>query len=277
MFESNCQPIIIDNKKYVIDSRSGEMTEILQDFSRSGTENPHSYNKRMTNYLSLVYKELHKQHKFDFEPDFEKVKLSSGRFNNFSKTSTKLSYCSNYLEMIHLKDKTKHISYIESCHSSLCPSCNFFRARNNLRNMICVLEDFFSDYSNLDYPFVFLTLTVPDCSGSELRSTIKAMNKAFHKFLNYKEVKSAVIGCSRSFEVTVNNDEDSNSYGLFHPHFHVLMVMQKDYFLFHKCRDDDKYMNRLQWLMLWQRALGLHNFRSSSNQYQQLFRHPANA
>lgn len=262
MFESKCQSLIFDNKKFALDKQSGELKEILSDFSSSGRENPFSKNKRMTNYLSTVYKNFNLPDNDDLLPNGRKP-------SDYKCIPFKLSYCSNYFEFVHLiNSNEKHLSYNESCHCSLCPSCNFFRARNNLRNMIEVLEEFFKVPSNCEYPFVFLTLTVPDCPGSELRSTIKAMNSAFHKFVNYKEVKDSIIGCSRSFEVTVNNDVDSDSYGLFHPHFHVLLIMQKDYFLFHRCAEDDKYMNKLQWLLLWQRSLGLHKFRPTvANQY----------
>lgn len=262
MFESKCQSLIFDNKKFALDKQSGELKEILSDFSASGRENPFSKNKRMTNYLSTVY------HNFNL-PDNDDL-LSNGRKpSDYKRIPFKLSYCSNYFEFVHLKNSNeKHLSYNESCHCSLCPSCNFFRARNNLRNMIEVLEEFFKVPSNCEYPFVFLTLTVPDCPGSELRSTIKLMNKAWDKFIKYKEIKDSIIGCSRSFEVTVNNDVDSDSYGLFHPHFHVLLIMRKDYFLFHRSSDDDIYMNKLQWLLLWQRSLGLHKFRPTvANQH----------
>lgn len=262
MFESKCQPLIIDNKKYVLDTvHGGELKEVLQDFSSSGRENPLAFNKRLTEYLSKVYRNFNL-------PDNNDIMSNGRKPSDYRRTPSKLNWCSNYLEFLHLKDKTKHISYIESCHCSLCPSCNFFRSRNNLKNMILILEDFFSVPSNCNFPFVFLTLTVPDCAGSDLRNVIKSMNQAFNKFLGYKEIKDSVVGCSRSFEITINNDEDSESYGLFHPHFHVLLIMKKDYFLFHRCADDDIYMNKLQWLLLWQRALGLHKFRPTvSNQH----------
>lgn len=256
MFENNCQSYIFDNKKYVRDNQTGELKEVLQDFSRSGRENPHSYNKRLTNYLSEVYKHLQL-------PDEEK-KLSNGRkISDYKKIPYKLGFCSNYLEFLHLKNKEKHISYIESCHCSLCPTCNFFRSRNNLRDFILILEDFFSNPSNCDYPFVFLTLTVPNCPGSGLRATVKKLSKAFNKFLGYDEIKNIIVGCSRSLEITINEDT-----GDFHPHFHCLIILKKDYFKWHKDFKDNVYLDKLHWLMYWQRALGLHKFKAvTKNQY----------
>lgn len=256
MFEKDCQLYIFDNKKFVRDNFTGELKEVLQDFSSSGRENPHSYNKRLTNYLSDVYKHFNL-------PDEEK-KLSNGRkTSDYKKIPFKLGMCSNYLEFIHLKNKESHISYIESCHCSLCPTCNFFRSRNNLRDFIMILEDFFSYSDNCKLPFVFLTLTVPNCPGSDLRTTVKKLSKAFNKFLGYDEIKNIIVGCSRSLEITVNEDT-----GDFHPHFHCLLVLREDYFKWHRDFKDNIYLDKLHWLFYWQRALGLHRYKAvRKNQY----------
>lgn len=256
MFEDKCQFLIFGDKKFVQDKQTGELKQILQDFSKSGRENPHAYNKRITNYLSTVYRHFNL-------PDEDEL-LSNGRkVSDYRRIPFKLGLCSNYLEFAHLKNKEKHISYIESCHCSLCPTCNFFRSRNNLHDFIMILEDFFSEDDNCEYPFVFLTLTVPNCPGSELRQTIKKINKAFNKFLGYDEIKNIVVGCSRSLEVTINEDT-----GEFHPHLHCLIIVKKDYFKWHKSFKDNIYLDKLHWLMYWQRALGLHKFKAvRKNQY----------
>lgn len=255
MFESNCQSYIFDNKKYVRDSKTGELKEVLQDFSRSGRENPHAYNKRMTNYLSDVYLNVPL-------PDFDTVLPSGRKASSYGKTSKKLRLCSNYLEFAHLKTNEKHISYIESCHSSLCPTCNFFRSRNNLRDFIQILECLFSFPECCRCPFVFLTLTVPNCPGDSLKATLKKLSVAFNKFINYEELKDIIHGCSRSLEITINEDT-----GDFHPHFHCLLILREDYFKWHRNFKDNIYLDKLHWLMYWQRALGFHKFRAKSNQH----------
>lgn len=250
MFEKNCQSYIFDNKKYVLDE-SGQLKEILVDFSVSGRVNPHSNNKRMTNYLSEVY-------------EYISDHTVSGKFLDFKcdkhdmlKKRNKLSFCSNYLEFAHLKDNSKHISYIESCHKSLCPTCNFFRSRNNLSDFVAILTEFFnSEYT--DYPFLFLTLTVPSCYGEDLSSTLDSMSSAWNRFIQSSAFSSAFVASSRSLEITVNRDEDSKSYKMFHPHYHVILVARPDYF----SRQKNYYLDQLHLLWLWQRAYKNHTFRS---------------
>ena len=45
-----------------------------------------------------------------------------------------------------------------------------------------------------------------------------------------KEVKSIVKGYIRKLEVTYNSDMSSKSYDTYHPHFHVVIAVNKSYF-----------------------------------------------
>lgn len=230
----------------------GELKEVLTDYSGSGRENPHSNNKRMTNYLAKVYRNIEHQaysgSLFDIPVDRFKM----------SQKANKLRYCSNYLEFAHLKDDTKRISYIESCHKSLCPSCNFFRARFNLGSFVDILSSFFRSGRFSGFPFLFLTLTVPSCYGEDLPGLLDKMSAAWNKFQNTKQFQRAFVAASRSLEITINRDDTSKSYMMFHPHYHVILVARPEYF----SKQLDLYMDNLHFLFLWQRAFGCHKFRS---------------
>ena len=253
MFEKSCQSYIFDNKKYIL-SENGELKEVLQDFSKSGKENNHANNKRMTNYLSEVYRNIQYLCK-----DNKLYGLPCDKFK-MNKKSNKLVYCSTYLEFAHLKDETKHISYIESCHKSLCPTCNFFRARFNLSCFIQILSTFLERYSG--YKFLFLTLTVRSCYGEDLPGVLDELSSSFEKFQKSKEFRRAFVAASRSLEITVNRDVESKSYMMFHPHYHIILVARPDYFVHHPDKRDDIYLSQLHFLWLWQRANKNHNFRS---------------
>ena len=257
MINSKCQPLIFDNKLYLMDE-GGELKEILVDCSSTGRVNPHSKNKRMTNYLSKVYRNIEYISEdgilFDLPCDGYKM----------IKKANKLNYCSNYLEFAHLKDNTQHISYIESCHKSLCPTCNFFRARFNLRCFIDILTHFFQSRKYIGYPFLFLTLTVPSCSGADLPAVLDKMSRSWEKLTKSKEFSRAFVASSRSLEITINRDETSKSYMMFHPHYHIILVAVPDYFKHHDNSEDDLYLDQKHFLMLWQRAYCNHNFRSYS-------------
>uniref|UniRef100_UPI0028A2BF23 protein rep n=1 Tax=Romboutsia ilealis TaxID=1115758 RepID=UPI0028A2BF23 len=48
-------------------------------------------------------------------------------------------------------------------------------------------------------------------------------------------------------EVTYNSDKTSKSYDTYHPHFHVVIAVNKSYFT-----DKNYYISRERWLELWQ-------------------------
>src|SRR5699024_2999871 len=92
--------------------------------------------------------------------------------------------------------------------------------------------------------FIFLTLTAPNVPAEELNEEIKHYNHSFKKLMERKEVKAIVKGYARKLEITYN--EERNDY---HPHFHVLIVVNKSYFT-----NTKQYINRDRWLELWQQA-----------------------
>ena len=250
MKDLKCQYILDNDKRYVLDSVSGEAVESLVDCSSSGRENPHRDNKLQNLYLRDVYLNLHK------------VTKESNEFQSFvaypsdySKKAEKLKYCTSYLEFVHLKDKTKHISYLESCHCSLCTCCNFFRSRSEVGQCLDIFSSLFSKQEYCDCEFLHLTLTVPSVYGEDLQSTLDKMHEAWRRLTLFKEFKKVVLGWSRSLELTRNVEPDSKSYGLWHPHFHIVLVVRKNYFR------SPFYLDQLHWLYLWNRAYQVHSFR----------------
>ncbi|HAP5465861.1 TPA: protein rep, partial [Enterococcus faecalis] len=92
--------------------------------------------------------------------------------------------------------------------------------------------------------FIFLTLTAPNVSADELDDEIKRYNHAFKKLMERQEVKKIVKGYARKLEITYN--EERNDY---HPHFHVLIAVDKNYF-----NNSWSYIKRDRWLELWQQV-----------------------
>lgn len=129
------------------------------------------------------------------------------------------------------------------CRDRLCPMCSWRRSYKifaQVSQIMNVIAD--------DYVFLFLTLTVPNCTADELSNTIDRMQKAFNDFVNYKRVKTTVQGYFKALEVTRHNKHD-NLYGTFHPHFHNIIAVRKSYFT---SRD---YIKHDEWLELWQKAM----------------------
>lgn len=96
-----------------------------------------------------------------------------------------------------------------------------------------------------DYEFLFLTLTVPNCTPEELPHTITKLMKGFDRLMKRKRIKTAVRGFFRALEVTRNSKNDT-----YHPHFHVILAVGKKYF---KGTD---YIPQAEWLQTWRDCYG---------------------
>src|SRR5690625_5336380 len=59
-----------------------------------------------------------------------------------------------------------------------------------------------------------------------------------------KEIKTIVKGYVRKLEITYNEKRDD-----YHPHFHVLLAVDKNYF-----NNSWSYIKRDRWLKLWQQV-----------------------
>ena len=99
------------------------------------------------------------------------------------------------------------------------------------------------------YAYIFLTLTVKNCEGDKLSETIDQMMEGWHRLTSQKAFKQAVKGWFRALEITHNVDRKSSAYDTFHPHFHVLLAVNKSYF------KDKEYITQVKWTELWKKAI----------------------
>lgn len=128
------------------------------------------------------------------------------------------------------------------CKSRLCPMCQWRRSLKVTYELKKVLKTAIEEYPKAK--FLFLTLTVKNCTGTELKSTLKKLTGAFHKLSKYKKVTKNLLGYVRSTEITVNETD-----GSYHPHIHVLLMVKSTYFKGH-----DNYITQNEWTELWKRA-----------------------
>lgn len=112
------------------------------------------------------------------------------------------------------------------CHNKFCVVCQHFkqsRRRKNFETMLPTLKD--------DYTPYHLTLTVPNVTGAQLRSTVDAMIKSFTKLTFYFSGKAKIggidflpygyAGAVRCIEIVANPNDD------YHPHIHCLLLLRK--------------------------------------------------
>ncbi|HDK3539539.1 TPA: protein rep [Staphylococcus aureus] len=158
------------------------------------------------------------------------------------KSFERIKECNTFLFMVADKtmEKTK-LHRSNNCENRFCSICAWKKSRKNALK-ISVLMQYLREEENKD--FVFLTLTAPNVKGEELDDEIKHYNQSFQRLMQRKEVKNAVRGYVRKLEVTYNKERDD-----YHPHFHVILVVDKQYF-----NNKKQYIKRDRWLELWQKS-----------------------
>lgn len=166
-----------------------------------------------------------------------------------------------------LEKKKQHKG--NSCKNRFCPICAWRKAKKDALALSVQMKYIKEEHQK---EFIFLTLTAPNVSADELEDEIKHYNHSFKKLMERKEVKTIVKGYARKLEITYNKerfitekmykkaqdyydskglkvDDNNPNYDTYHPHFHVLIAVNKSYF-----SDTKQYINRDRWLELWQQT-----------------------
>ncbi len=75
------------------------------------------------------------------------------------------------------------------------------------------------------------------------RRIIKRLNLSFAKWVKWKSFPA--LGWLKSLEISLSN-------GMVHPHFHILLLVDNNYF-----RQEDKYLSQMDWQASWKKAAKL--------------------
>lgn len=156
--------------------------------------------------------------------------------------ANRVDQCSNLLTFAwsqaltgnELKFKTAYF-----CRVRTCPICQWRRSQMLLARFFDAYEHIQNDYPKIRY--IFLTLTVANCSINELKDTIKAMNKAWDRLVKRRNFPA--IGFIRALEITRSQD------GKAHPHFHILLAVESNYFV------GRNYISTEKWAEMWKQSL----------------------
>ena len=160
----------------------------------------------------------------------------------FQRYAARLSECSGYLDFAQrLDQKSGEVTYklrrAHFCRVRHCPICQWRRCLLWRAKLYQVMPQIQAENPTARY--LYLVFTVRNCAIEELRETLKAMNKAWNRFVQRKEFKEFSLGWVRTTEVTRGKD------GSAHPHFNVLLMVKPKYF------DGKNYMSRDRWAQLW--------------------------
>lgn len=177
--------------------------------------------------------------------------------------------CSTILSFDRLENKKLRLKFMNSCRVRLCPLCSWRRAKKTFYNTMRIV-DWLKNHDK-EYKYIFVTLTVKNCTGDELNDTVNLLYKSWDRFMHDKIVAKTSKGYCRCMEITHDanrtitekmyllaskyydkrglkvGDENPN-FDMFHPHFHVLFCVNKSYF-------SKGYVKHDIWVDIWQRCL----------------------
>ena len=169
--------------------------------------------------------------------DFKKLQIEKVSNNVFS--------CAERLEYKVNTDGSISLNKVWFCKNKLCPICNWRRALKHSYQASSVLNIAMTKYPKAQ--FLFLTLTVKNVPGSELKESLTDLTKSFDRLFRRAKVKKNLIGFMRATEVTYSEERDD-----YHPHLHILLMVTPSYF-----KGSDNYISQAEWSELWKKSAKL--------------------
>lgn len=174
--------------------------------------------------------------------------LISDYFSNsndeiLQKKSSRVRNCSNVIFVGKSQSEDYKIINNNHCNCRECLTCMQRKRKQHFAKFNEVLK--LIDKDNINGEFIFLTLTVKNCSVYELRNSINDINKAFNLFIKYQRINKFLLGYVRAIEVT----KEKNSIDFSHPHIHALLFVDKTYFYSRNRISTKEFSN------LWKKAL----------------------
>jgi len=206
--------------KYIKDDVTMQRIKFLKDATKNGKAVDWRKRKEVSILLSESFGRLH-----------EGIK------------SSRVYWCGSSLEFKRYEDGIRKLHDANFCKVRLCPMCAWRRSLKVFGQTSKVM-----DYitAGNDFRYVFVTLTVKNVKGDGLSSEIDALFSAFERLTRRTEIKRICKGWFRCLEVTHNWGRDD-----YHPHFHMIMAVNKSYF------NNTAYLNHEKWMALWRSCAGL--------------------
>jgi len=174
------------------------------------------------------------------------------RVVNYGKRAKDVSFCGVDLTFKPDFSNSERLKLIRAnfCRVPLCPMCQWRKSLRVLRDMsriIRVIEE-----REGSFEAIHVVLTVRNCGINELGGILEGMYTGWNSLLTYLSkyrLKGLLKGWVRKLEVEY--DEASST---FHPHFHALFVVSRQYF------KSPKYLKTADLARLWQQSAKLDYF-----------------
>lgn len=161
----------------------------------------------------------------------------------YTKKANKVYDCGSYLVFQRFTDNSLKLKQAFFCRQRLCTMCNWRRSLKIFSQVSQIMD---SMKTETEYEYLFLTLTIRNVDGPELKSAISDMIKGFLRLIRRTRVLKCVNGTFRALEVTYNDKENT-----YHPHLHIVLAVNKSYF------HDRNYISQKEWSEMWQDCMNL--------------------
>lgn len=151
--------------------------------------------------------------------------------------------CGTFVELFTDENGVEKIARSNFCRERLCSVCAWRRQSKFLATTEPALRKIDTETAGKT-KYVFLTLTMKNCTGAVLDSAITQMLKAWDRIYKRKPFSTHCRGAIRNLEVTYSKSEKT-----YHPHLHILALMDNVYFR------KGNYIETGELAMMWKHAL----------------------
>lgn len=154
------------------------------------------------------------------------------------KSYDRMEKCGSYLIMHADETHTKlRLANANFCGNRFCLFCQWRQSQKDAMKLSIMTRYAIEEKEKA---LIFLTLTAPNVKAENLKAEITRYNKAFKNLMRDPVVDAAAHGYVRRLEVTYNVERND-----YHPHFHVLIAVDKQYF------SGKEYIHHSRWLSMW--------------------------
>ena len=211
--------------------------EVLVDLSGTGRRRPWGEMKQKNLALVQLFEAARK-----LDPEI----ISDSRMDA-------LKDCAGWLQFAEQIDGSRKLAKANFCRVRLCPMCAWRRSLKLFSQVSAITDAILTDKPKVR--FIFVTLTIRNVSGDDLRKAIGQMNNGFKKIVDDRKYCAAsaalrenLLGYMKAIEVTYNPRRND-----FHPHIHCILEVRPSYF----DGSGGGYLTHADWRQMWQSVMGL--------------------
>ena len=197
--------------------------------------------KLQAQHIANLYKQI------GYEKYYERINQCARYLKYVEKVPHyfEIDYESGYVELF---EKDPEFRLVEGvfCRVRHCPICQWRKTKRWQAMMFRSLPVIKRELPK--HRWLFLTLTVKNCSFESLKQTVEHLNKSFRKLVKYKSFPAE--GWIKSLEVTINQKTNT-----VHPHFHVMLLVPSKYF--NSRGKSSIYLKQDDWRRDWKKVAKL--------------------